>query len=422
MIFDSPQPVDPQAARLGAEHAWSRSLMMVLGLALLGIGVFAAFQPDLAAFASVLTVALLLATTCLLVGGLVGFLFAIPRSLQQGEEPPPEAAEEPQDEDVAPQQARQRRRAGYQANTNLEQISDWLTKILVGVGLTQLGEIRTGFLALAEYFGPALGGTAASGPFTVVVVATFLTCGFLVGYLWSRLYLASAFSRADRQARTVLTSVSHAVSRMEQRLSHQEDQDKRDADALSLVQRSLEPETGEPDADVEELKSSLRQASPSVKVHAFYRAQKLRTETWTTDKALMARTIPIFEALAESNEDRFHRDYAQLGYALKDQPEPDWQRAFDALTRAIEIRGTWKENGWLMYEFNRAICRIELDADFRAGRPSGEDAREAILEDLHAAARSSFVRDCMEDSVIREWLEINEVTLDDLDGDPTREE
>jgi len=30
---------------------------------------------------------------------------------------------------------------GYSGNTNLEQISDWLTKILVGVGLTQLREI-----------------------------------------------------------------------------------------------------------------------------------------------------------------------------------------------------------------------------------------------------------------------------------------
>src|SRR5205085_11890184 len=27
-------------------------------------------------------------------------------------------------------------------NTNLEQISDWLTKILVGVGLTQFGSLR----------------------------------------------------------------------------------------------------------------------------------------------------------------------------------------------------------------------------------------------------------------------------------------
>ena len=66
---------------------------------------------------STLAVAALVAGGAFLAGGLLGFLFGIPRSLavQEG---------------VADQ-------GGYQPNTNLEQISDWLTKILVGVGLVQ---------------------------------------------------------------------------------------------------------------------------------------------------------------------------------------------------------------------------------------------------------------------------------------------
>lgn len=405
--FDG-EPREPDAEgeiRMGEEGAWIRSLVVVLGVAVLGLLVYAAFQPGEGSFATVFTVALLLATSCLLIGGLVGFLFGIPRSLQQGEAEAEEGAAEG---------GRDRRRSGYRANTNLEQISDWLTKILVGVGLTQLGEVRSTLDSLAGFFGPPLGGAPAGGPFAVVVAVTFLTCGFLVGYLWSRLYLATAFSRADRQARTALRSVTHVVSQMQERMSDQEEQARVDAEALSLVQRWLEPEWGEPAVSREEVEEHLRRASPSVKVHSFYQAQKLRTDTWRDDKERMERTVPIFEALAESNEDRFHRDFAQLGYALKDQPEPDYRAALEALDRAIDIRGTWKENGWLMYELNRAICRIQLDEDFRRGRPSSPETAELILSDLEAAAHSSFVRDAMEDSPAKEWMEINEVRMEDL--------
>ena len=410
MVLEDGQAPSARATRLVAERAWIRSIKAVLGVSLAAIVLYAAFQPGLATFAATLTISLLLATACVLVGGLVGFLFGIPRSLQQQERTT--GAEAPGSE-VA-EASENGGGSGYRANTNLEQISDWLSKILVGVGLTQVGEIRTGLVALAGFFGPALGDTPTSGPFAVVVTATFLTCGFLAGYLWTRLYLATAFSRADREAHRVLHTMSHAVSRMQERLSHQEDQATVDATALSLVHRWLEPESGEPQISERELQDTLRRASPSVKVHAFYRAQGLRSDTWRENKELMERTIPIFQALATSNQDRFHRDYAQLGYALKDQREPNWEAAYLALDKAIEIRGTWKENGWVMYEFNRAICRVELDEDFQAGRPSSKAVTEAILTDLRAAAHSSYVREQFATSPIRDWLELNDVEVKDL--------
>ena len=63
------------------------------------------------------------------VGLLIGFLFGIPRTLQGL----PEAADARLSESV-----RQR----YMVNTNLEQVSDWLTKIIVGVGLVQFGFVE----------------------------------------------------------------------------------------------------------------------------------------------------------------------------------------------------------------------------------------------------------------------------------------
>jgi hypothetical protein len=79
---------------------------------------------------SVLAVALLVAGAAFLGGALLGFLFGIPRSLAVEATPAGTTAE--------PVEAGQRA-ALYRSNTNLEQISDWLTKILVGVGLVELG-------------------------------------------------------------------------------------------------------------------------------------------------------------------------------------------------------------------------------------------------------------------------------------------
>ena len=53
----------------------------------------------------------------------------------------------------------------------------------------------------------------------------------------------------------------------------------------------------------------------------------------------MERTIPIFRALITSDtEKRYHANFAQLGFALKDQRKPAWSEAEEALSRAIAIR------------------------------------------------------------------------------------
>jgi tetratricopeptide (TPR) repeat protein len=120
----------------------------------------------------------LLGIASMAVGGLFGFLFGIPRTIQS--------------EDKSP--STDYRQA---VNTNLEQISDWLTKILVGVGLTQLNNLPTKLWALADRLKPGLNDNQA---ITTCIVLNFLVCGFFAGYLLTRLFLAGAFSAADRGA------------------------------------------------------------------------------------------------------------------------------------------------------------------------------------------------------------------------------
>jgi hypothetical protein len=73
-------------------------------------------------FLSVASVSLLLAGASTFVGGLLGFLFGIPRTLQQ------EGANAPVEANAAAASGSAASRIEYRINTNLEQISDWLTK------------------------------------------------------------------------------------------------------------------------------------------------------------------------------------------------------------------------------------------------------------------------------------------------------
>ena len=97
-------------------------------------------------------------------GGLVGFVFGIPRLLQ-------DASPAPQAPDGTGANARPTDGAApYGGNTSLEQISDWLTKILVGVGLTQLANIPDGLNSLGEFLAPGLGNLPGAEVFSIGLV------------------------------------------------------------------------------------------------------------------------------------------------------------------------------------------------------------------------------------------------------------
>ena len=81
-------------------------------------------------------------------------------------------------------------------NTNLEQISDWLTKVLVGVGLTQLQKIPAQLGLLANYIAKDYGASGSS-VFALSMGLYFSALGFLTGYLLTRLALQEDFDKVD---------------------------------------------------------------------------------------------------------------------------------------------------------------------------------------------------------------------------------
>ena len=110
------------------------------------------------------------------------------------------------------------------ANTNLEQISDWLTKTIVGVSLVELSKLPPLLDKLARYVasGMSNAGTGATAAALVIIVC-FLSLGFLISYLWTRMRLTRAFGD----------------SLLSQRIGKLERQSQIDAKAIADVDRWL---------------------------------------------------------------------------------------------------------------------------------------------------------------------------------------
>lgn len=117
---------------------------------------------------------------CILSGGLLGFLFGIPK-LNRNYNPR-------EDYD---------RSTKYMPNTNLEDVSDWLTKIIIGVTLTQLGKIPGYLQSLAGYLidnSSLMLQVDFARPLLIALIIYSLVAGFIIGYFYTRIYLPNLFS------------------------------------------------------------------------------------------------------------------------------------------------------------------------------------------------------------------------------------
>ena len=120
------------------------------------------------------SIGILVAFASMAFGGLFGLLFGIPRSVSKPNNNKPDGHE-----------------PTTEPNTNLEQISDWLTKILVGAGLTQLNKIPRKLGDLSAYLAKGMHDLPSDRSFVTAIIIFFGICGFLGAFLWSRIYMAA---------------------------------------------------------------------------------------------------------------------------------------------------------------------------------------------------------------------------------------
>ncbi len=396
---------------------------------------------------SVFGVVIMASGAFLLSGVFLGFLFGIPRTV--GDNQFGEGNNNGDSSNLDDY------KSNYLPNTNLEQISDWFTKILVGVGLTQISEIVSAIDKLVAKLAPGFGDSTnetINTSFVIVVLIYFSFCGFFLGFLWARLYLPGRFKAADfeqlgeqlgqvggqvgqvgeqlgqvgeqlgqvgQEVKRVREKAEADLEQLGQQFKKATEQAEFDANAQILVNRQLNRKF--PEVSPEKLNKAIKATSDAKKFSIFVEVQGIRSENWSNPatKPKMERTIPIFRALIDSTvEQPYHRYYGELGFALKDKRNPEWKEAETVLSRAIELRGDWKEHGdWTTYyEFNLVMCKIAQDTAFNNGQPSSQITRSVILQNLSKTVESGILtKEKIENSpTIEKWLSLNHISIEDL--------
>jgi hypothetical protein len=114
------------------------------------------------------------------VGAIAGFIFGVPRMVR-----------------IDPRQSDND--TSYTDNTSLEDISDWLTKIVVGLGLVQFQEFVSALNSLGSHVGSAISSGRAAEVIGLSSVLYGFVSAFIFFYLWTRIYLPEVL--ASRRAR-----------------------------------------------------------------------------------------------------------------------------------------------------------------------------------------------------------------------------
>lgn len=135
------------------------------------------------AFLIALGTGLLIAGASFSSGSLSGFLFGIPRIINS----------------LAPKSAEMTQNVILH-NDNLVQISDWLTKIIVGVGLTQINALPNKLYELGKMISPCFNTSSLDEKgldinlqitIAISIIIYFLILGFITSYLWTRIYFGN---------------------------------------------------------------------------------------------------------------------------------------------------------------------------------------------------------------------------------------
>jgi hypothetical protein len=97
------------------------------------------------------------------IGAILAFLFAVPRYIST-----PESGEV--------------KNTVIRPNNNFQEVSDWLTKIIIGIGLVQIRPIITQLNNLITWTSETF---HLPGAYVGCIATLYVVCGFMIGYIWT---------------------------------------------------------------------------------------------------------------------------------------------------------------------------------------------------------------------------------------------
>jgi hypothetical protein len=185
----------PDLNAAGREQNKNAVLVVATFLGIILSGLLVVCIATTTAFQTGTATAIFWAMGSLFSGGFLGFLFSLPKVVEadkgtkDGEKPP---ATPP---------------GTLQVNTSLNEIADWLTKIIVGVSLVNAQTAYSYFKLGAKTLGSGLAitkdGTVATAAmsalsFAAGLIVTFFILGLMGTYLLTRLWISAALAQADQ--------------------------------------------------------------------------------------------------------------------------------------------------------------------------------------------------------------------------------
>ena len=245
-------------------------------------------------------------------------------------------------------------------NSSLADISDWLTKIIVGVGLVELYKLPSFLHHLSIILAPGLvsdgGSLAAAQVFGLALLLYFFPLGFMFGYIWTRFWYQEALkkllSTIQKQA-TVIDSLEMAqeASRLADQADAKVDEKNID-EASSLINQALKLDAKNPKALFVKGRVLRRQAEAS----------------GTYDKALLSQALLYMTQAAQGLPKRASPLYNMACYeALLGQPEAV---VTESLRKAFEINPAVVENARTDDDFKSVRGAVDaLIAEFDLKRP-----------------------------------------------------
>jgi hypothetical protein len=300
-------------------------------------------------------------------GVFVGFLFGVPHASKSNNNPQQEG------------------HAAFLTNSNLVEISDWLTKILVGLGLIQLGRATHGLGSLIDSvrigLGRGSGSTLMAAGLLIVGAVGGFMCSYLVTVIMGpRLFLQAA--QAGEEAEKALTQIKAAATEA-QAAATQAQVVANDSLASQLVRRQLDEDSAE--VNQSDLVTALQAASPGERALLGQLAADQRRFNRDNPKrqALHDRTIKVFRSLTAA-EPKTWVYHAGLGYALGEAAQPQFEESFNELDTAIRLRGNAKQATDFFAELARADALIKL-----SGNNMTDDQRRQVASDLETATKGN---------------------------------
>lgn len=115
------------------------------------------------------------------VGNILGLIFGIPKTVQD-----------------QTGKTSQQKKLVYHVNTSLEQISDWLTKMIIGAGLVELKDLTVFLVSISKKIAEDIAHEQAQS-IIIASILCFFILGFFVTYLSTRLYIANALVKANAE-------------------------------------------------------------------------------------------------------------------------------------------------------------------------------------------------------------------------------